>query len=226
MNHRTLGSRRIGPSIALVIALAITSIIGLATAGAASFLSAGHAQTEAQYESLETARAALRQIQKSLRSACLVTCSVDDQALVYWRGDENGDGEIDLTELRVLQFDSTADTVELHWVSLPDGWPAWYRDMMDKPMTLMEAQDPNRINANLMQSGFRVSRTLASDVADFSISPVGTEPMATMVRMGITTGQEPRTIALRSAVALRAPGTGFVRDFGNGVYVYDGPDGD
>ena len=85
--------------VELVMAISITTIIGLAVAGASMALSTAHAHSESRYGSIETARSAMRRIQSSLRAAALVTyVHSNGHKLGYWAGDENeddhhGDGE-------------------------------------------------------------------------------------------------------------------------------------
>jgi type II secretory pathway pseudopilin PulG len=208
----------------LVIALSITSIVGLAVTGAATMLSAGHAHTETEYESLETARSALRAVQKSIRNACLLNCSMGEDGVAYWCGDENGDNQINIGEMRVIAYDSTSGEVRLYWTSFPNEWPDWFRDLMNSSMSLMEASDQGTLDSSLLNHTCVTHRVLASNVASFLICPVGTGPLAEMARMEITVGDDSRPVTMRSAATLRAPGTPYVRDLGGGWYVYDGPD--
>ena len=89
----------------LVITIAIMSVIGLSVAGVSVALSTAHANSQSAYENIQASRNTLIGIQRVLNRARLIVAT-DSQTVLYWVGDANGDGAINISELVALWYDA------------------------------------------------------------------------------------------------------------------------
>ncbi|MCD6365260.1 MAG: prepilin-type N-terminal cleavage/methylation domain-containing protein, partial [Planctomycetes bacterium] len=208
---RDMSSRHHGFTLAeLVMALVITSIIALAAVAVASVLSTAHAHSEAHYGSIETARSAMRRVQRALQSAQLITAvNVDHggESVTCWTGDENSDGRINVLEVRFLEYDSGAGEIREYRVDFPDGWPQAAVDIGNTAISLEDLTTMTPDSLPEQASLYLTSLLLACDVGDFSVSAWPGPPMSKLVRVEFTVGAGQGAMTLRSAAALRAEQT-------------------
>ena len=211
--------------VELVMAISITSLIGLAVAGASTALSSAHAHSQSQYDSTQTARVAMRQIQYSLQRARLVTAvGSNGNALAYWVGDENNDGTISLLELRVLRYNPDSRNITEYSVQYPASWAEWLVDSWNWDVTLAEAMSMALMEWWVAGWSYCSGRTLADDVQAFKASLDQRTPLGTLARVEFTVGDGDQATTLRSAAALRADMTHYVMTDGTG-YVLNLPEG-
>ena len=212
--------------VELVMAMFITSIIAAAVAGMSMVLSTANAHSEDRYMAIESARNAMRKIQLDFQKALLITAvSEDGSSLLYWVRDENENGKINLTELRLLRHESGEKQIRRYQVAFPDTWPQPLRDAQDTEFTLQSSLNLSTMASYVAGSTHSVGRLLAVDVHDFEVSlPPSSQapPLATLVQIRHTVGQGEQALTLRSAASLRADATGYV-GVANGVYVLTMP---
>ncbi|MFP4105656.1 MAG: type II secretion system protein J, partial [Phycisphaerae bacterium] len=164
----------------LVMAMAITTIIGLTVAGVASALSHAYAHSEDYFESLQTARVSSIRLQRTINSSLLIT-AVDSEGLVLWEYDSNGNGKINLSEICIIEYDSDTKKLRTGSIRYPAGMDPSVRDGLDMTVPLYRLTD--RIEAKSLLSGesYYKEQPLATNVQGFSISGNRSAPMTTMV---------------------------------------------
>ncbi len=194
----------------LVMAMSITSIIGLTVAGASMGLSSAHNQGEDQYDSLATARSAMRQVQRSLQKAQLITTVYGDSRVVYWAGDANGDGQINLSELRLMRYGSWDGEIREYSLVFPEEWSQAVRDSSDLQVSLAWAMYYPNVENSLVGGSYTRTRTIATGVTGFWISTSSNPPMSTFVNVKVAVGEINTATMLTGAVSMRADLTRFV----------------
>lgn len=201
----------------LLIATAITSVIGLSAAGVTMAMSTAHAGSQANYANIQTGRSAMIRVQRELNRAKLIT-AMDDQEIVYWAEDANHDGQMTLSEMAVLEYDPETDALVRHEVVFPANMDPVTRAALDSSltlgvMTLLGSAD------NAVVNNARSEKTiLAEGVTGFSAEPWPSSPMTKLVQLEMTFGSGTEQMVLRSAAALRASRTGYI-DLQDGLYV-------
>jgi len=103
----------------LLMALSLTAVIALAAATLAGALSSAREQTDAMAGAIQSGRAAMMNLDASLRKARLVTAA-EANSLVIWTGDANEDERINVNELVLLTSQPASQTVERWEVFFPD----------------------------------------------------------------------------------------------------------
>ncbi len=209
----------------LLMAMFITSIIAVAVAGVSMVLSTANDHSGDRYMAIESARNTTRKIQRDLQTALLITAAGDDGAsLLYWVHDENQNGKINLTELRLLRYEPVDKEVRRYQVAFPDTWSSTLRAAQDTEFSLQSSLNLSTMTSHVADSTYSVGRLLAVDVQDFqvSLSSSSSPPLATLVRIRQTAGQGGQALTLRTAASLRADATRYV-GVAEGVYVLTMP---
>ena len=89
----------------LLMALAITAMIGMSVVTLSTALSSAHASTGSMAEAISSGRYAMRSIDADVRKAALVTAFGNGE-MVVWTGDEYADKQINVSELVLIQSDT------------------------------------------------------------------------------------------------------------------------
>ena len=207
--------------VEMVLAMAITAMIGLSVAGVAVALSTAQADQEESYQYAQTARSAINRIQGYLSRARLVTAR-GDGSLVYWIKDADGDGTISLEELGEIRRHSEDRTLRLHRVVFPDNMDEQVHAALNAQVELDCAADMASATQLIETNGRHVDQVEAEDVEAFDVAAYPECPVAKLVSIHLVIGQGERQVALRSAVALRADCTDEVA-VSEGAYVLNGP---
>jgi len=206
------------------MAMSITAVIGLTVAGVAIALSTAHAHSQDYYQSIQTNRSAVMQIQRSIRKTKLITAT-DGSSLVAWAGDTNANGLINLSELLLLSYDQASGELVEYRVVFPDSMDAQTRLALDVESTLATVMDPAAVEAMLTEDQYCQRLVIASAVKDFSVSAWPDVPLSRLVRFQLTVGQGQRDLTLRSAACMRADMIEAV-GISDDQYVLDGEGGD
>jgi prepilin-type N-terminal cleavage/methylation domain-containing protein len=194
--------------VELMMAMAITAVIGVAVAGVAGALSTNYSQNMDYYNNVQSARSAMSYMRDSLRKAKLVTASSDD-TIVLWL-DANNNGRINNSEIRCWMVVS-GELKELKIV-YPSGMEALDGTVALFPLTLVAA-----VPALLQANAYKTWTYLAGNVTDFSVGVEPAAPLGRLVKLSLVCGDPGQAINLRTAVALRASSTALVSLTG-GVY--------
>lgn len=186
--------------VEMVMAMAITAIVGLAVAGVSMTLSTGYAQSEDHYQAIQSSRASLMKIQSIVREAKLILASTNTAA-AFWAADLNGDGKLNRKELVLVTYDSS--TRELRQVTLKSGTLSGSDDVL----ALSDVATVASVASRLAQDPWYESQLLATDVRSFIVSVSPDAPKATSLNISFTVGSDAQSITLRSTVVLRADKT-------------------
>jgi prepilin-type N-terminal cleavage/methylation domain-containing protein len=199
--------------VELVMAMAITAVIGLAVAGVAGAISTNYSQNLNYYANVQSARSAMTYMRDSLRKAKLVTASSGNE-LVIWI-DDNQDGRINNSEVRYWGVVS-GELKELR-VIYPAGMMA-----MDGTLTLSQLTGTAASLSLLQFNAYKSWTSLAGGVTDFAVGVEPAVPLVKFVKLKLTCGSTSQAIVLRSAVTLRAPAIALV-SLSGGVYSLSTP---
>ena len=205
----------------MTIAMTITAMIGLSVAGVSMVLGDATEYGENFYQSVQTARNVVMKIQKTIRSAKLVTAS-SSTAMVLWADDTNGDGQINLSETVLLSCDTTSGQIRLNRVVFPATMSAQTRAALDVTKTLADLASVNTVTSLITGNAYNTTTVLATDVAAGQFGVWPTAPLSHLVRFQLTVGTGDSAVTLRSAAATRAGLTSRVQMAGN-VYVLTAP---
>ena len=197
--------------VEMMIGMFITTITGMAVAGVSMVLSTAYSHSEDHYDCMESARSAIRRAQFSLQSASLVTAvSTDGTKLAYWMGDDNSDGEVNLLELRLLDYDSTSGELVEYRVQFPNWWSEDKIASENKKKALKDAVKMDKIEEWILGSQYRTSLTYATGVTEmvFTLSPA--VPLSTLVAITAEFQAGDQVVTLNAAAALRADMTDYI----------------
>ena len=190
----------------LVLAMAITSMIGLSVVVAGSALSAAQSSTDCLSENIQAGRISMRTIESDIRTARLVL-SGSSTALMLWKGDGNGDKLINLDEIVLLEYVPAQHLVqEVSVTGMPTGLNTAY--------TLVQAGNSAQIRQTMVSATYASycnTRTLATNVGSLSlvISPAPPTSKTVLARMQI--GPADQRITLTNTINLRADSTADIK---------------
>jgi hypothetical protein len=185
----------------LVISLAITSLIGLAVAGASMALSTGYEHGEEYSDAVTSARVLTRHIQALVARAKLIA-AVGNSSLVVW-DDADADGRLTESELvLIFQHQETREMLEYR-IAFPDSWSEAMIDMMDSQVPLACAVDLYQAYALLAESPYLQVSVLDENTREFSTRTPYSGPINRRIEFTIVTGSEDRTFTIVSGAGMR-----------------------
>lgn len=203
----------------LMMAMAITSLIGLSVVSVAGVLSHAHSHTDSIVEAIQSGRLAMMRMDADIRKAGLITATNGDE-LAFWTGDANEDQQINVDEIVLIQA-TAAQTIERLQVVFPDSMSAELRDALNVPKSLAELADTDDVRDLLEEatySAYLCRHVLAADVSSFEVVTDADPPMSRLVLMRLATGQATQQISLTNSARLRADKTGSI-EWSEGVPV-------
>ncbi len=181
--------------VEMMMAAAITTVIGLAVAGVASALSQNYQQNRDYYSNVANARTGLSLMRESLLKAKLVPACSDNE-LVIWL-DSNGDGDIQTSEVRYWAI-SNGDLQELRVVYPPQ------RQGMDSKLNLSQITSTSAARNLLSANAYKDTSPLANNATSFDVGVEPDAPQANFVKLNLCCGSGSTAISLRTAVQMRA----------------------
>lgn len=193
--------------VELALAMAITALVGLSVAAATMVISSTQEEAEQYQDYLQSARGSSLRVQSGLRKACLVT-SCTPSSLVYWAGDANGDGCINVSELVRLSYNTIYKEFR-EWQVDYSNLAEATRALMDSRVSLSTAMDDAAVRdlMNVTYKAYLQDRLLSSSVRSAEFRTDKAAPMATLVHVRLDVGDQAQAITVQSAVALRSPQT-------------------
>lgn len=192
----------------LLMAVTITSLIGMAVVTLSSALSNAQASTDSMAEAISSGRYAMMNIAADIRKAGLITAA-DADGMVIWTGDDNSDGQINLDELVLVRPNDDEHTVERLQVVFPPSAPP----SLNITRELNRVTDVDKVRKLLIRnrySNYLTRRTLAVGVSNFEVVTNEAPPIPQLVLMRLAVGQGAQQITLTNTARLRADATGCV----------------
>jgi prepilin-type N-terminal cleavage/methylation domain-containing protein len=187
----------------MLTAMVIMSIISLAVVSLTMALTTAQEYSEDFYRHVQIARNSLRYIERDINKAKLITAG-DSDTLVYWADDANGNGDIELTELRMITTDLATGEVFLCYAEFPAFWPQNWKDTWDADMTVEIATNLASVTSWIKNDSWYKRDELATEVTSlkFTVSPA--VPVAEMVQIELTVGEGVGAVELRSSASMRS----------------------
>ncbi len=208
-----------------VLAVSITTLVGLAVAGASVALSSATSDGQDYFDCIQGARSTMRQLRAGVQSARLVLGVSNDQtALTSWARDANADGRINLTELAFTQYDAEAKTVTTYTIVFPDTWDPSMLAVYDRAYSLAEMTRSDILNSRFAPDDLYVNaRVVGADVEKLAFSLASDGPASGRVRVRMSVRAGDRTITLSESVALRAGAGDYVAKADGGTFALELP---
>jgi len=187
----------------MLMSLVVMSIISLAVVSLTMALTTAQEYSEDFYRNIQIARNSLRRIERHINKAKLITAG-DSGTLVYWLDDANGNGDIELTELRLITTDMATGKVMMYRAVLPVYWTQEMKDIWDDSMTVPIATDLPTALTWLSHPQWAVSEALATEVTSIKFTASPAIPVAEVLQIEVTVGEGPGAVELRSSASMRA----------------------
>ena len=169
----------------LLMAMLVMGIIALAVGGMSMALSTAHEYSEDFYRHTQIARNGMRRVQRALRQAKLITAK-DSTSVAYWAEDTNGNGRINLTEMRLLTFEAGQGELAEYRVEFPDWWEEWWKEEKDIEFPLSEVATIDQVK-KLVGALEWTGRLWAAELTDVSFvaSPAAPQTKVLQVRWNL-----------------------------------------
>ena len=109
-------------TLELVLALLVTTLVGLGVASMLSMVSAGEAADREGRSVLLRAHAAQVRLRAYFNPAKRAMEYRSGEGLSVWLHDQRDEGLVNLSELRIIWTDAADGTMRVEWVDFPDDW--------------------------------------------------------------------------------------------------------
>ncbi|MDP6633526.1 MAG: prepilin-type N-terminal cleavage/methylation domain-containing protein [Phycisphaerae bacterium] len=187
----------------MLTSMLVMSIISLAVVSLTMSLTTAQEYSADFYRHVQIARNSLRRIERDINKSKLITAG-NSNTLVYWLEDANENGDIELTELRLITTDLATGKVMLCRAEFPAFWPPLWKDQWDNAMTVPIATNLNSAVSWIKNAQWAKQVELATEVTslDFSASPA--IPTAELLQIELTVGEGPGAVQLRSTASMRS----------------------
>jgi len=206
----------------MLMSLVVMSIISLAVVSLTMALTTAQEYSADFYRNVQIARNSLRRLERDINRAKLITAG-DANTLVYWLDDANGNGDIELTEMRMISTNIATGQVMFHHVEFPEFWPQEWKDTWDDSMTVQIATDLPTAISWLAHPQWGAPDVLATDVTSLKFSASPAAPIAETLQIELTVGEGPGAVELRSSASMRANKLADLY-MNEGVYYLTGPE--
>ena len=197
--------------VELLMSMSVMSVIGLAIAVVGVAVSDGYIASEGYYDALQCGRNTMLRIETAARKAKLIVAS-SSTAVVLWAGDTNGDGLINLDEIKTLTFNTAAgeiDEVAVNFGNAPNKGALNVNEPLSSLGTVSSAL------AVQQASSYCVTTPLASSVTNVQVKVSPAAPLATRLDLQFTLGSGEQKFTLNNTAHLRADSTSHVGQNGS-----------
>ncbi len=201
----------------LVLAMAITTVIGLAITGVAAAMSNINERAEAYYEYLQSGRVAASRLEEALRSARLVTVA-EGSTIVAWTSDGADKGNINLSEVTMVYLDTETRQLMQRTTVFPDSLDQVTREALDTSLPLSPLTSPSVVDDEAPYPQYDVTRVLVRNVQDFQVYPDVPAPLTRTLKFRMVVGSYAQTVTQYGAVTLRASKVSNVA-VADGIYI-------
>ena len=182
------------------------TVLGLAVAGVSISVSDGYIATDGYCDAIQNGRSAMRKIQSVARQAKLIVAS-SPTAVVFWAGDTNGDGQINLSEITTITFNGATGEVDEVVVNFA-GCPNQQALNVDVPLASLSTVSAALAVQNA--STYCQTLPLATSVKSMQVSVSPAAPLATQLSLTFTLGSGEMSLTLYNTAQLRSNATSLV----------------
>jgi type II secretory pathway pseudopilin PulG len=198
-----MGHKRPGFTlIELTLAVTITAVTGLSIAGVMMTLSRAHEQSQIFHQSVQAGRCVMRNVGQTIRQAKLVT-ACDEHSITLWTNDNDGNGEINPSELAVIYYDP--ESRELRQVAMEmDSLSPALKAAVDQPVPLYSLTNAEYSRNYVNASAYAVTRPLAANVTSMRFFLNRYAPLTRTVGLEADITRGGQTLGFRTAVTTRA----------------------
>ena len=205
------GRARLCGGLTLVELLMALAIVGLVAAAAASLLFSV-AQATAARNDLRTLTVRQAVIEGRLSAAArssIKVLAVGNNYIVLWMADANGDGQVNISEMRRIEWDSPQDQLVSYVAAFPGNWTPQQIQAVDLAYPL--SSDFNQITTTLKGQTWFPATPWATGITamSFSVNPASAES-ATLISYQATLQTQAQSVLMVGAAALREPSSGGV----------------
>lgn len=187
--------------IELLMALTITSIIGAAITAMLFATARGTSDQNDQRDFLMRQKALDARMSAVLRSSTRVLAG-DATYIVLWMGDSRKNDQVNLSELRRIEFDSANKRLVAYKAVFPQGWSQTQIENADSAYPL--AGNFNTITQSLKTGSYFPAEVWLTDITAVSFTyPTGTLADVRLVNYQLTLTDHTQTQVLIGAGALR-----------------------
>jgi type II secretory pathway pseudopilin PulG len=190
----------------LVLALAITTVIGLAVTGVAAAVSNFNERAETYYEYLQSGRVAAIRLQEMMRPALLITAASGDN-MVVWTNNQTDPNNINVTEVTKVFLDASTGQLMQRTTVFPDSMSASTKTALDTSLALSTLTSASVATSEPIYAQYDVTRVLARNVQSFDVYPDVSAPLTRLLKFKLVVGADGQTVTQYGAVMLRAPST-------------------
>lgn len=165
---RTIPARRGLTLIELLIAVAITALVGVAIAVVMTSAGQNLARVGEVRSALQRSHAMHARLGAYTDAALCVLNEDPDQGFAVWLHDDNAGNTINLSELRVLWYETGDEQIVVEWVDWPDGWTEQEIDDADRELAVGDDYFTEMLN--LRKQGRTGQLVIADGVVSFDLS--------------------------------------------------------
>jgi len=201
----------------LVLALAITTVIGLAVTGVAAAVSNFNARAEAYYDCLQNGRVAATRLEEMMRPALLLTAASGDK-MVVWTSDTTDPGKINVSEVATVYLDAPTKQLMQRTTVYPSSLTASQIQSLDTSIVLSNLTSAGVATSPVKYVQYDVTSVLARNVQSFVVYPDSPAPLTRLLKFKLVVSADGQTVTQYGAATLRAPSTSNV-SVSNGTYV-------
>jgi prepilin-type N-terminal cleavage/methylation domain-containing protein len=197
--------------VELLLSMSVMSVIGLSVAALSEAIGDGYIASDGYYDAIQCGRNTVRRIEWTSRKAKLIIAS-SSTAVVFWAGDTNGDGLINLDEIKTVTFNSAAgeiDEVAVNFGNAPN------KAALNVNVPLSSLSTVSAALAIQQASTYCVTTPLATSVSNVQMQVSPAAPLATRLDLQFTLGGGEQKLTLNDTAHLRADDTSNVGQSGN-----------
>jgi Tfp pilus assembly protein PilV len=197
--------------VELLLSMSVMSVIGLAIAVLSAAISDGYIASDGYYDALQCGRNTMLRTEANARKAKLIVAS-SSTAVVFWAGDTNGDGLINLDEIKTVTFNAAAgelDEVAVNFGNAPN------KAALNVNVPLSSLGTVSAALAVQQASTYCVTTPLVTSVSNVQMQVSPAAPLATRLDLQFTLGSGEQKLTLNNTAHLRADSTSHVGQNGS-----------
>ena len=206
LNSSATGARRRKgfTLVEILLAVVITSVVGLCVVTVTGAMFSAIEASNDSYGCVQTGRVLTLRLSKAVRCAQLITDVSDDgTAMMIWESDDNGDREINLTELLIIRWNSQANQLVQETIEFPENWSQAVIDALNVNVPVSQATLGSSVLISYYGTYGEIS-PLADGITAFSIQTDVAPPMTEVLGVRMSIARKDQEMTTRRTATLRA----------------------